>query len=149
MKPTYGTVRGGTVLSLEITNVHSSKVAFCRFNYNGMQQHSERIRASAVSGSSNNQITCTTPRSTKGIGNVTVSISMNGIHWSNVTSSTYQYVKHTFMNNLIPKKGTYNGKTEVTLYGQHLFASFSNANNSNPNVYSPFARADSIGERKM
>ena len=113
--PTYGSIRGGTIVTIHATNIHLSGVSYCRFT----GQHTPRVRASA---SGLHSIYCVAPRAPEGVGFSHIEISINGMNWEKVTTniSRFEYVMQPTINTLSPNIGAYTGGTSIVLEGSHL-----------------------------
>ena len=124
--PKYGTVRGGTEIEIQATNAYRSGVSFCRFE----GQHALKLRAES---SGLHSIKCVAPRSLEGAGFSHIDISINGINWERVTtsSSPFQYVEHPTITRVSPDIGSYAGSTHVVLEGLNLNPAESTNDGSN------------------
>jgi hypothetical protein len=120
--PTYGTVRGGTVVSIFVSNIYRSAVSFCRFS----GQLAQRVRARV---GSTNSIQCVAPRAPEGVGTSDIEISINSINWERVTTNNtrFEYVKHPQMNTLAPFFGGYDGGTLAVITGTNLHPNINNS----------------------
>lgn len=62
-----------------------------------------------------NELTCTAPTAPK--GKVLVSITVNGVDFTETSLPEYEYGIYSYVQSVAPRHGAYNSSTEVTVYG--------------------------------
>ena len=116
VSPSFGTVRGGTKLTLEGSGYDSSRKMYCWFG--------ENIMLEPVKYVSNKQVECTTPQS-----NIAKSVTLRVIDdgYANSTSVIesltgviYEYVADAVISSVHPSSGPMSGGTPVLFIGDNF-----------------------------
>ncbi|GMH66707.1 hypothetical protein TL16_g04487 [Triparma laevis f. inornata] len=114
MTPTFGPVRGGTVVVLTASNLRWTGAVSCKFG------------DSIVVGSvlSNSEISCVVPPQGS-VGDVAVAVSLNGVDYENavVGQGVFTYVPTPEVVAISPKSGWRDGGVELTVSAKHLIGS--------------------------
>ena len=110
VKPSFGSVDGGTTVQVSVTNIGKAEKIVCKFG------------ESSVSGSYNSNtsiIACVSPPAKSGLA-ADVTFSLNGGFDFGTESKAFHYLKTPTISHITPKVGPLGGGTTVFLSGNHF-----------------------------
>ena len=128
VQPSFGSNIGGTVLNITgngfvETTSNGEDVLLCRFTYSSdghgaADQHQQDQIAEFID---NQHLQCITPSFSvhKPNGNVTISVSINGVDFS-IDTVSFTIYDDPIVSALSPDSGPFDASTAVTIYGQHF-----------------------------
>ena len=106
ISPKFGSEQGGTIVSIMGGNFFDGGSLFCRFGSN------EPTRAIY---STSDHVKCVAPNNSP--GKVSILVSNNGNNYVTNNNITFTYLEVSRVSALLPKTGSINGGTIVTVYG--------------------------------